>query len=72
MKPDEGELTYHARVYEAGTSLFISTNTGQIILVDSIRSAEQASPYMNKFGEAFHKYQKKWENFFIDQESGGQ
>jgi hypothetical protein len=67
----EGELTYHTRLAEGGTCLFISTNTGDIVLIDGDRSSHKQSPYMNKFGESFNKQSKRWENFYIDETTGG-
>ena len=71
MRDREGELTYHTRLYEGGISLYISTSSGDIIMIDGDRSASKPSPYMNKFGESFNKSSKRWENFYLDEVGGG-
>jgi hypothetical protein len=55
MKPLEGELSHHARTCEGGSSIYLSVSNGAIIIVEEERSSQRASPYTNKFGEAFGK-----------------
>lgn len=68
----EGELSYHARKAEGGCSLFIVPSTSEVILVDCGRITHFDSFYRNLLGETFSKTStKKWENFYMDEKSGG-
>lgn len=71
MKPNEGELSFHARTCEGGSSIFISTSNGEIVLVEDGRTSKRNSPYMNKFGETYSKKSHKWENFSLQNSSSG-
>ncbi len=65
MKPNEGELTYHARTCEGGASIYLSTTNGKVILIEDERSCQKQSPYVNKFGECFSLSSKKWDNYHM-------
>jgi hypothetical protein len=71
MKPSEGELSYHTRICEGGNAIYLSTSTGAIILIEEGRSSQRPSPYANKFGEAFSKQSKKWDNFHLQNSAAG-
>ena len=71
MKEREGELSYHSRVEEGGIGIFICISDGQIILIDHDRITFKQSPYINRYGETFNAQHKKWDNFYVDEESGG-
>ena len=73
QKPREGEVSYHTRTRECGTGLFISTDNGSIVMVDDKRSAidENKCPYTNNLGEIFTSHSRKWDNFYMTEESGG-
>jgi hypothetical protein len=68
----EGELSYHARVAEGGSSAFIVPNTGEIYLVDQGRICKKEGFYRNSLGEVFNRLRtRKWEKFEIGEENGG-
>ena len=68
----EGELSYHARVWEGGCSAFLLPSSAEVIRLDSGRAAKFDSFYRNNLGEEFNENQtKKWENFYISEETGG-
>jgi len=71
MKPNEGELSFHARTCEGGNCIFLSSSSGALILVEDERSSQRPSPYVNKFGETFSSKSKKWENFHLQNASVG-
>lgn len=49
----EGELTYHARYWEGGCSIFLLPSTSEVILIDDGRICNYDSFYRNKLGAAF-------------------
>jgi len=65
MKPHEGELSFHTRMCEGNSAIFICTTKAEIILVEEERSCKKPSPYVNKFGETFSSSSKKWENYHL-------
>jgi hypothetical protein len=65
MKAHEGELSFHTRMCEGNSAIFICTTKAQIILVEEERSCQKPSPYVNKFGETFSSSSKKWENYHL-------
>ena len=68
----EGELCYHARKAEGGCSIFVVPSTAEVIMVDEGRIARFDSFYRNALGETFSMTStKKWENFYMDEKSGG-
>lgn len=69
----EGELSYHARMEEGGSSIFIIPSTGEIILIDQGRIMRNDGFYRNKFGEVFkpHGHKSSWDRYAINEESGG-
>ena len=69
--PEEGLLSYHARVHEGGCAAFLHTSTGRIILIQNGSSAMFDTPYRNKYGEAADPNLKKWDTFHIDEQGGG-
>ena len=71
MRNKEGELTYHSRLCEGGSSIFISTETGQLVLIDNDRASFRRSPFINKYGETYNMKSKKWDNFYLDEANGG-
>ena len=69
----EGELSYHARVFEGGAAAFLQPSTAEIFLVDDGRIIETDSCYRNELGETFSELKtKRWENFFLEDKSGSQ
>eukprot|EP00347_Sterkiella_histriomuscorum_P006425 403352821 len=71
LKNKEGELTYHSRVCEGKTSIFLDTQIGLLYLIEKKRSSERPSPYLNKYGEHYSIKNKKYDNFYLDQKYGG-
>ena len=71
MREREGELTYHARLHEGNTAVYMCVSDGQVILMDQDRVVFRESPYVNKYGETFNSGHKKWDNFYLDEENGG-
>ena len=68
----EGCLSYHARMFEGGCSVFLIPQTAQIYMIDSGRAATGDSPYRNNLGETFKAgREKKWDNYFLNDETGG-
>jgi hypothetical protein len=64
----EGELTYHARVWEGGCSAFIKPSTGEVFLIDNGRICKYDSFYRNDLGEVFSESKTKtWENFYLNE-----
>ena len=51
--------------------MFINTSDGKVVFIEGERSTHRNSPYMNKFGETFSEASKKWDNFYMDEQSGG-
>lgn len=68
----EGELSYHARVCEGGHSIFLITGDSSFVLVDDGKIAHIPSCYKNQFGETHNSQSKRWENFYLDEQFGGQ
>jgi hypothetical protein len=65
-------LSYHARTAEGGCSIFVVPSTAEVMLVDSGRITRFDSFYRNALGETFSMNStKKWENFYMDEKSGG-
>ena len=56
---------------EAGCSIYINTTNSNILLIKDGKAAQFPSPYRNKFGETFSKNSKRWENFYMNEETGG-
>jgi len=50
----EKELSYHARYWEGGCSVFLLPNTSQVIMIDDGRIAEYDSFYRNDVGASFN------------------
>jgi hypothetical protein len=50
MKPDEGELSYHARVWEGGCSIFLVPSLGEVLMIDDGRIARYDTFYRNELG----------------------
>ena len=68
----EGELSYHARMFEGGCSIFLIPQTAQIYLIDAGRASYGDSPYRNTLGETFNsKNERKWDNYYMNEETGG-
>ena len=40
-------------------------------MIEKDRSCKKNSPYLNKFGETYNEHTKKWDNFYLDQSTGG-
>ena len=40
-------------------------------MIENDRSAQRNSPYMNRFGETFSERSKKWDNFYMEENTGG-
>ena len=71
MEP-EGELTYHARMCEGGSCIFLVPQKAQIYFVDQGRILKGDSPYRNQLGESFSiKKSAKWQKFEMSEETGG-
>ena len=68
---NEGLLSYHARLHEGSSSIFIQTSTGSIIMIHNGSSAKFDTPYRNKYGELADPNAKKWDSFNIDSQGGG-
>lgn len=59
-------------MHEGGCSIYVVPSTAQVYLVDDGRIAKYDSFYRNALGETFSESQtKKWENYYIDEKSGG-
>ncbi|CDW74007.1 zinc finger family protein [Stylonychia lemnae] len=71
MRNKEGELTFHTRTCEGGVSLFLQCSDGKLVLIEGDRSCQKSSPYINKFGESYSLQSKRWDNFFMDETTGG-
>ena len=71
MRDGEGELTFHTRTCEGGVSMFLNTSNGKIVCIEGDRSSQKNSPYINKFGETYSNISKKWDNFYMDESTGG-
>eukprot|EP00347_Sterkiella_histriomuscorum_P017752 403348132 len=71
MRDMEGDLTFHSRTCEGGMSLFINISSGKIVFIEGDRSCQKNSPYINKFGETYSNSSKKWDNFYLDESTGG-
>jgi hypothetical protein len=71
MKNGEGELSFHARTCEGGSTLFLCTTNGKVILVDQERSSQRTSPYVNRFGEPFSSSSKKWDSYQLQDGQNG-
>eukprot|EP00349_Pseudokeronopsis_sp_Brazil_P011369 CAMPEP_0202979488 /NCGR_PEP_ID=MMETSP1396-20130829/85615_1 /ASSEMBLY_ACC=CAM_ASM_000872 /TAXON_ID= /ORGANISM="Pseudokeronopsis sp., Strain Brazil" /LENGTH=83 /DNA_ID=CAMNT_0049718917 /DNA_START=1580 /DNA_END=1831 /DNA_ORIENTATION=- len=56
---------------EGGACIFISPETGQIIMIEQGRSIMRKCPYINKFGETYSLNSKRWDNFYLTEETGG-
>ncbi len=68
----EGELSYHARHWEGGSSAFLLPSTAEVLLIDDGRICNFDSFYRNRLGEVFSaETTKKWENFYTNEETGG-
>ena len=68
----EGELSYHARMFEGGKAIYLIPQLAKIVYIDEGRSMWGESFYRNSIGDTYHpKNQRKWDNFFISDESGG-
>ena len=61
----EGEMSYHARHCEGGTSVFILPTTGEVFLVNEGRICRYDSFYRNNLGEVYNRNHKdiKWHSF---------
>ena len=71
MKSHEGELSFHTRICEGGSAIFLCTTNGKIILLEGERASQRQSPYMNKFGETFGSSSKRWDNYILQNGQGG-
>ncbi len=68
VKNKEGELSYHARHWEGGCSVFVMPSTGQVFMIDNGRIAETDSFYRNEVGGQFKSNDtQKWENFYCNE-----
>jgi hypothetical protein len=68
----EGELTYHARVYEGGSCAYIVPSTSEIYLIHEGRICKRESFYKNNLGETYKRdIGRKFDKFTITEESGG-
>jgi hypothetical protein len=63
-------MSYHARAWEGGCSIFLVPSTAEVILVDQGRSTPTISFYRNQVGDTF-KEASKWDNFYLSDETGG-
>ena len=69
--PEEGLLSYHTRVCEGGSSIFIQTSTGHILMIYNGSAVKFDTPYRNKYGELANAGDKRWSSFNIDEQGGG-
>lgn len=68
----EGELSYHARLWEGNCSAFLTPEDGKIYLIDDGRCVMGTQFYRNEMGEVFDPSStKKWANFWFNEEYGG-
>ena len=67
----EGVLSYHTRVHEGSCGIFLHLSTGNIVMIQNGSSAQQDSPYRNKYGEVVNPRDKRWHSFKIDKLGGG-
>ena len=68
----EGLISYHTRVCEGGSSVYLHTSSGNIIFVQNGTPAIFETPYKNKYGELADPSDKNWDSFQIDEQGGGQ
>ena len=67
----EGEMSYHARHCEGGTSIFLVPQSALVYLIDHGRIIKSDSPYRNSLGETFSQKSAKWDNYLLNEETGG-
>jgi hypothetical protein len=72
LQKKEGELSYHARVAEGSCSIFVVPSNAEVYMIDKGRLSKYDSFYRNSLGESFSENStKKWENFYLDEKTGG-
>ena len=64
-------MSWHSRVEEGGITILMQTSSGRIILINNGVSAICATPYRNRFGEQASDDNKNYDDFAINEQSGG-
>ena len=67
----EGITSYHTRVHEGGSAIFLQLSSGLIICIQNGTGCLLETPYRNKYGEPVGPQDKDWDSFKIDQIGGG-
>ena len=67
----EGEASYHARHCEGGNAIFLVPQSATIYMIDQGRILKGESPYRNTLGETFSQSSAKWDNYLLNEETGG-
>ena len=64
-------MCWHARHCEGGNAIFIIPQSATVYLVDQGRVVKSDSPYRNTLGETFSQKSAKWDNYLLNEETGG-
>lgn len=67
QKEEEGLLTWHARVCEGGSALFLHTSSGRIFGVNNGAPGIFDPPYRNRYGEYVSEHDKNYADYQIDE-----
>ena len=59
-------MSYHAKQYHGGTTIFVQVENGKIILLQNGVVALLDTPYRNKYGELASKKSEYWNSFKLD------
>ena len=70
-EPNEGTLSWHARVHEGGSSIYLQTNDGSIIMLQNGSGATFDTPFRSKYGQLVNQSGPDAESFNIDEHGGG-
>ena len=57
---NEGLLSWHARVCEGGSAIFLHTSSGRLTAIQNGTPAFFDSPYRNRFGECVSEHEKNY------------
>mmetsp|Transcript_23640 Transcript_23640/g.27151 ORF Transcript_23640/g.27151 Transcript_23640/m.27151 type:complete len:115 (+) Transcript_23640:1077-1421(+) len=64
---DMGILTAHSNICGDGCSVFIGPVEGQFIYIYNGLAVEGKSPYVDKYGECYDEYEKKYGTYTLDE-----
>lgn len=62
----EGLMSYHAKQFHGGTTLFIQVDNGNLILMHNGNVSVFDTPYRNKYGDLANKKSEYWNSFKLD------